>query len=151
MTELSVEKISFHYNKRPVLSEITFDTTGGTFLSLLGPNGSGKTTLLRCLNSILRPNSGMVRLNRQPVPKYTAAELARRVAFLPQRCEMSGLTVFESVLLGRKPFLTGWQATGADLERVDETLDRLELSSLALRPLYRLSGGELQRAAIARL
>jgi len=69
---------------------------------------------------------------------------------MSQRTEVSGLTVFDAVLLGRKPYMD-WQPTAEDFEKVELMLHRLELADKALRPIDRLSGGEMQKVALARV
>lgn len=147
---LQVERLSFQYGRNRILNDISFEVGGGTMLSILGPNGSGKTTLLRCIGTFLTPQQGTVFLNEERLDFLTPEKMAKRVAYMSQRTEVSGLTVFDAVLLGRKPYMN-WQPTEADFEKVEQMLSRLELTDKALRPVDRLSGGELQKVALARI
>lgn len=146
---LRVDRLSFRYGTHPVLSEVSFDAQAGEMVAVLGPNGSGKSTLLRCLNRILRPHEGEVRLGQERLETFSCERLARTVAYVPQRLETAPLSVFEAVLLGRKPYFT-WTAAASDLHRVETALLLLGLDSLARRPTDRLSGGETQKVALAR-
>ncbi|MDO5114259.1 MAG: ABC transporter ATP-binding protein [Planctomycetia bacterium] len=148
---LRVENLSFAYGKTPILSDVSLEVTPGTIQAILGPNGTGKTTLLRCIQTFLRPQSGKVFLRQTPMWEMGSEELARRVAYMPQRLEEAGLTVFDAVLLGRKPYMTSWQVSAQDLQKVEEMLEKLDLTDKALRKLYQLSGGELQKTALARV
>jgi iron complex transport system ATP-binding protein len=146
---LRVEGLSFAYNGRPILKEINFDLEAGKILGLLGVNGAGKTTLLKCLNRILTPAAGTVRLDGKEVGNLSRNETARHFAYVPQKYGEEPLTVFDAVLLGRKPYIR-WEANRHDLEVVEALLYRLDLEHLALRPTHQLSGGELQKVVIGR-
>lgn len=147
---LRVERLSFLYGKNRILDDVSFDVPDGTMLAVLGPNGSGKTTLIRCIASILSPRTGSVRLDDERIDDLSPEILARRIAFMPQRSEASGLTVFDAVLLGRKPYMN-WRPTRDDFEKVERMLRHFDLADKALRPIDRLSGGELQKVSLARI
>ena len=147
---LHARHLSFRYGKHPILNDISFDVAHGTMLAILGPNGSGKTTLLRCIASILKPQTGSVLVNGERIDSLSSERIARLVAYMPQQSESSGLTVFDAVLLGRKPYMK-WQPTAEDFEKVEQMLHRLELADKSLRPIDRLSGGEMQKVALARI
>ena len=147
---LKIQHLDFSYGKRDVLSDVSFEASKGEILAILGPNGSGKSTLLRCLNRILRPKRGEVLLDDQRIGSLTAEKRAQWIAYVPQKLDTAPLSVFESVLMGRKPYFT-WNASKTDLEKVEAILDRLDLTSLARRPVDQLSGGECQKAALARV
>ncbi len=146
---LQVRQLSFHYGRKAVLSDVSFQVQPGEIVAILGPNGSGKSTLLRCLNRILKPQSGTVHLAESNLAGFSPEEIARRIAYVPQRIESAPLSVFDAVLLGRRPYLT-WFASSDDYRKVEEILVRLQLDSLAMRPVDRLSGGESQKVALAR-
>jgi iron complex transport system ATP-binding protein len=123
----------------------------GEWVVLIGPNGAGKTSALRALCGLL-PFEGRVLLDGRDTSSLRRRDVARLVAFVPQSPETPPeLTVGEYVLLGRTPHI-GYLATEGRADRVaaDRALERLELVSFAERPLGSLSGGELQRAVIAR-
>ncbi|MDR1383081.1 MAG: ABC transporter ATP-binding protein [Planctomycetaceae bacterium] len=146
---LQVEHLTFCYRRRETLSDISFDVNAGEIVAVLGPNGSGKSTLLRCLCQILRPQNGAVTLNGERLLSLSAEQIARKIAYVPQRLETAPFSVFDAVLLGRKPYFT-WSPSPTDFQRVEEILYRLELESFAQRPLHQLSGGEVQKTALAR-
>jgi iron complex transport system ATP-binding protein len=146
---LSVAGLKFAYNSHPVLEEVTFDLEPGRVLALMGVNGAGKSTLLKCLNRILKPNSGVVRLDERDLSGLTGRQIARRVGYVPQQQAEDRLTVFDAVLLGRRPHIQ-WAATDYDMAVVDRILSRMGLTSFALRPVTQLSGGERQKVILAR-
>ncbi|MEM0350491.1 MAG: ABC transporter ATP-binding protein [Archaeoglobaceae archaeon] len=145
---LEVEKLSYKYGNREVLENIAFSVKKGEMLFILGPNGSGKTTLLKCLNRILKPN-GAVYIEKVDLRKIPQAEIAKIFGYVPQRGEINSLTVFDAILLGRRPYIK-WNVSDRDIEVVEETIKMLKIEHLALKRLNELSGGELQLVLIAR-
>lgn len=146
---LSVENLRFSYSGREVLSDVNFQVRPGELLAILGPNGVGKTTLLKCFNAIHRPSGGAVMVEGRDVLGMKPDEIALGIGYVAQRSEASRMTVFDAVLMGRRPHL-GWRVRDKDLCIVDSALKRLRLEGLALRYIDNLSGGELQKVAIAR-
>ncbi len=148
---LQVNNISFSYkNGFPALKNISFLSQAGDMLAIVGQNGSGKSTLLKCLNRILKINTGSIRLRETPLHSLSPEQLARIIAYIPQTEEyITDLSVFDTVLLGRKPHIR-YTPTPQDLETVSRLLTRLELETIAMRPLSTLSGGQRQRVFIAR-
>jgi iron complex transport system ATP-binding protein len=146
---LSVQGIHFRYNSSEVLRDVSFDLRPGTILGLLGTNGAGKSTLLKCLNRILRPHRGTVLLDDTEILRLNRNEIAKRMAYVPQRYEQEALTVFDAVLLGRKPHIK-WGPTRQDLMIVQGVLDVMGLAEHALRPVKTLSGGQAQKVVLAR-
>lgn len=146
---LSVQGLKFRYPSRPVFENIDFSVMKGDCLAVLGTNGAGKSTLLKCLNRILQPQSGVVCILEEEVFKLSLTELAQRVGYVAQKHESPRNTVFDAVLLGRKPYIK-WDVTDRDLEVTNQVLKLLELEEYSLRYLDELSGGELQKVVIAR-
>jgi iron complex transport system ATP-binding protein len=146
---LSVDELRFFYRNREVLNEIAFSIDAGEIVAILGPNGVGKTTLLKCLNRILTPRAGLVSLDGEDLYGLDMMEIARRVGYVPQRVETGRLTAFDAVLLGRRPHI-GWDVTEKDLKIVDAIFRRLSMEHLRLAYIDQMSGGELQKVAIAR-
>lgn len=146
---LSVNEITFRYNSHPVLQEVTFDVRKGEILGVLGINGAGKSTLLKCINKILRPSGGSVLVEGTDVLRLSGDEVARRIGYVPQRYNNDDVTVFDAVLLGRKPHIK-WAAEDRDLRVVKRLLTYMGLKDFALRPISTLSGGEAQKVIIAR-
>lgn len=146
---LSVNGIEFRYNSRVILDKVGFSLQRGEFLSILGNNGAGKSTLLKTLNRILPPKKGSILLDDQEVAKLSRRAIALKMAYVSQHCESNRQTVFDAVLLGRKPYIK-WEASAHDLALVQEVLAKTGLEEFALRYLDELSGGELQKVIIAR-
>jgi zinc transport system ATP-binding protein len=140
---LRFERVSFAYGAGPpVLRDVDLDVETGEFVAIAGPNGGGKTTLLRLALGLERPTRGRVRLRAAPV------------AYLPQRAQSvvdAPVTVRELVTAGRaaRAHLLG-PLVRTDREAIRDAIERVGLARLADRPLTKLSGGQLQRAFIAK-
>ncbi|XPS82991.1 HmuV: hemin transport system, ATP-binding protein [Desulfosarcina variabilis str. Montpellier] len=146
---LSVDNIRFSYNSHPVIENISFSLEKGRLLAILGVNGAGKSTLLKCLNRVLRPQTGSVLLGKEDLHRLSQNAIARRMGYVPQQHPQTQLTVYESVLLGRRPHM-GLTVGQTDYAVVDQIIGQMGLTDLALRPVSDLSGGEAQKVMIAR-
>jgi iron complex transport system ATP-binding protein len=151
VSAISFERVTVEAGSRRIVDGVSLAIEPGAWVSLLGPNGAGKTTMLRVLAG-LRRFRGSVRIDGLQLDELGRREAARRVALVPQTPVVPlGMTVGDYVLLGRTPHMGVLAREGAgDRAAAAEALERLELASLAERLLSSLSGGELQRAVIAR-
>lgn len=140
------------YGGRDVLHGVSLHLEEGRFTGLLGPNGGGKSTLLKVVSGVLAPRAGEIFLQGRSLRDYAPRERARLVACVPQRGEApDGMRVRDLVLLGRYARLSFWQGHGRwDMEAVDTALEETDLTRLAGRRANQISGGELQRAFLAR-
>lgn len=139
-----------HKGCPPVLDGVDVTLERGRIYALLGPNGTGKTTLLRLLLGLLRPSAGTILLEGTPLEQLTHAQRARRMAYVPQEAGARfPMTVFEAVLLGRKPHMA-WGPGKDDIARTARVLEELHLENLAERTLHELSSGQRQKVALAR-
>jgi iron complex transport system ATP-binding protein len=134
------------------LADVGLRVEAGTLCVIVGPNGAGKTTLLRAMAGLITPTRGEVTVNGRRLAGMPPAERARTIALLPQRpIAPTGITVREAVAWGRAPHVGRFaRPNSADLRAVDEALARAGAGHLADRSVDALSGGEHQRAAIAR-
>ncbi|MGC8603835.1 MAG: ABC transporter ATP-binding protein [Desulfomonilaceae bacterium] len=146
---LSVQGIHFCYNSVPVLDDISFQLDRGKILAVLGVNGAGKSTLLKCLNRILKPQLGTVLLSGADILTLQRPEIAKLVGYVPQRYDGENLTIFDAVLLGRKPHMN-WGPTAHDIKIVENILKIMGLNEDVLRPVNTLSGGQAQKVIMAR-
>ncbi len=149
---LSAEGVSFSYaDGPPVLSTVTAHIPRGGLVGILGPNGSGKTTLLRLFAGLLRPAKGRVMLDGADLRTFSRAEIARRMAMVPQETQLAfEYTVLEMAMMGRYPHLGAFEIEGpADLAVAREALRATGTQHLESRPFNTLSGGEKQRVVIA--
>ncbi|MDY0341656.1 MAG: ABC transporter ATP-binding protein [Coriobacteriia bacterium] len=146
---LTVDGVAFSYHSAPILDGVGFTVASGQFLSVLGNNGVGKSTLLRCITRVLKPGRGAVYLDGSDIHTLGNNGLARVLGYVPQRTEASHMTVYDAVLVGRRPHIT-WDASRKDHKVVERIIAQLGLEDLAMRPIDELSGGELQKTVIAR-
>ena len=134
------------------LAGVSFAIEAGEVFGVIGPNSAGKTTLLRLLTRVLSPGRGEVWLDGRPVQALPHAELARRVAVVPQEAPRPfPFSVEQLVLMGRYPhgperFFESAQDRAFALAAMRAT----GVEHLAALPLEQLSGGERQRAMLAR-
>ena len=147
---IEVKDLSFSYGSTAVLKHIDFRIEDGEVVSLVGPNGTGKSTLLKCMNRILTPSGGDVFIDGENVRKMNLKRMARFFGYVPQTAlHTFPATVFDTVLLGRRPYVD-WVVSSRNRAIVYEMLIMMDLDHLALRQFNELSGGEQQRALIAR-
>lgn len=146
---LTIQGLEFEYGNKKVLHEIDMDIGKGKVVSILGPNGVGKTTLLKCICRIFSPSLGTITVDGKDVTSISRRELAKIISYVPQRAIPSYNTVFDSVLIGRKPH-TEWAITKSDMKKVEDALQLFGMSHLSLKYLDEISGGELQKVQIAR-
>jgi len=147
---LDVKNISVSYHKDDIILEnLSFKAGKGDIVVLLGPNGAGKTTLLRSINAILKPHKGIVEVENQNVLKMSTGGIAKIMAYVAQRNNAGNMSVFDVVLLGRKPHV-GLKTSPDDFAKVSRVLQQLGLENLTMRRINQLSGGELQKVCIAR-
>lgn len=146
---LSVNQLSFGYGKKQVLQDISFNLQAGELTAVLGMNGAGKSTLLKIISGLLKPSAGELLLEDKSLHKFSKKQLACKIGYLPQNVLSMDCTVFEAVLIGRKPYFSSHPAK-EDLLETARILQLTGLADFADRQMLHLSGGELQRVAIAR-
>lgn len=146
---VQLQNVSFSYGDRPVLEDVSLTIAQGEFLGVVGPNGGGKTTLLKIMLGLLRPARGKVRIFGQ-----SPGTARRRVGYVPQLLHFAPefpATVMDVVLMGR---LADGMAPGPfrepDRLAARQALEQVDMAGMAGRHLEALSGGEKQRALIAR-
>jgi len=143
---VSLDRLSFRYAGVDVLQDVSFDLHEGDFVGIIGPNAGGKTTLLKVILGLLRPDSGSVR-----VFGMSPNEARGLVGYVPQYARFDRSfpirvkTAITMGMLGRGR--TRGAATG---DAVAQALEQVELHGVADRQMGSLSGGQLQRALIAR-
>lgn len=152
---IEVTDLSFSYNRAqpPVIDGMSAAFGPAKLNVIIGPNGSGKSTLARIVIGYLRGYSGVVTIDGDDLKSISVLETARRIAFVPQENPISApLTVRDAVELGRFCYLAGGIYPREEDQRVvDEAIELTGIGSLALKRIDSISGGEKQRAMIARV
>ncbi|OLT45135.1 ABC transporter [Saccharomonospora sp. CUA-673] len=149
---LTLHDVAVSYGSDTVVHDVSLDVLRGQWLAIVGPNGAGKSTVLKAMAGLV-PHDGSVTIDGTDVARLSPSERARHIGYAPQSPALpERLTVTDYVLLGRTPHLGALaRETAHDLSIVEDALDRLDLHGLAGRRLGTLSGGEAQRAVLARV
>ena len=148
---LALERVTIHYDDVLAVDEVSFSVGVGEWVALIGPNGAGKSSLLRAVTGQLR-HHGEILESGVPTRSMSWRERARRTALVPQQPELpAAMAVLDYVLLGRTPHI-GYLGNESvhDVQVCQTLLQRLRLGRFADRPIATLSGGEIQRAVLAR-
>ena len=127
----------------------------GRVLGILGPNGSGKSSLLKLLARVFQPQKGEIEILGDSLASLSQLDVAKRVALVPQETlQVFPFTIAEMVMMGRSPHHQGWGGwhwEDAEDSRVAQAaMEELDVSHLGNRLVTEVSGGERQRAVIAR-
>ena len=148
---VKVEGLSFAYNRAAgdVLHDINFEAENGKCLAILGNNGAGKSTLIKCIDRICPARDGRVIVDGEDVHKMSGSGMAQKIAYVPQSAGAVNMTVFDTVLLGRKPYIK-WDVTSEDREIAAGVIHSMGLDDYVLRKVSELSGGEAQKVMLAR-
>jgi iron complex transport system ATP-binding protein len=149
---IRTDRLSFAYKEAPVLDRLDFHVPASEIFGIIGPNGSGKTTLLKILSGLLRSYHGEVEISGRDIRQYTARELARKIAVVPQETHAAfSFTALEMVLMGRAPYLRGMSLEDdTDIDLARQAMEWTDTLPLAARCIQELSGGEKQRVIVAR-
>lgn len=141
------------------LSDVSLSIPEGQIVGLIGPSGAGKSTLIRCINRLVEPSAGEIRLGAVDLATIGHRELRRqrrRIGMIFQEYSLvERLTVMENVLSGRLGYVPFWRSftrkfPATDIQRAFQLLDRVGLLDQADKRADALSGGQRQRVGIAR-
>lgn len=146
---IEIRDIAFSYGRQKILNGVSFTAQPGKCVGILGNNGAGKSTLITCINRIRTPERGEVIIDGKSVRDMSRNEMARTIAYVAQKNEMSHATVFDCVLLGRKPYIK-WSVSQEDIDLCEAMIRRVGMEQFQVRSLDELSGGELQKVMLAR-
>ena len=150
---ITLDHVSFSYDgKSDVFTDVTCEISSENIFCILGPNGIGKSTLLNAIMDLLPLRSGRVLIDGKPVRDYRRADLAKKVAYIPQTYQMTfPYRVLDLILMGRTPHLNDMnRPSQRDYEKVMEAVESLGLEDLLDRSCTQLSGGQLQMVMLAR-
>lgn len=146
---VTFDHVSFAYQDAPILSDVSFKVSAGEFVGIIGPNGGGKTTLLKLILGFLKPSIGKIEVLGKPPGTATT-----RVAYVAQGLSFDRqfpISVMELVMSGRLSHLP-WHGNFSEEEIAlgMEALTKVGMEKFCDHPFGKLSGGQAQRALIAR-
>ena len=149
---LTVNNVSWRVGNTLILEHINLSIERGKFVGLIGPNGAGKSSLLRCLYRFNQPSAGEVKFNNTDIWQLKSEDYAKQVAVVLQETQSQfNLSIFEVVALGLTPYKTLFSSTTqADKQKIAQAISHVGLESHSTQLFDSLSGGEKQRAFIAR-
>ncbi len=157
---LQIQKLTKKYPTGDLaLTAVDLDIPQGQVLALIGPSGAGKSTLIRCVNRLVEPTSGSVKLKDQEITTLGSRGLRavrRKMGMIFQEYALvERLTVMENVLSGRLGYVGFWRSffrkyPQKDVDEAFRLLDRVGLLHMADKRADELSGGQRQRVGIAR-
>ena len=149
---IDLKNVNVVLKDRLVLEDINFQVKNGSFTALIGPNGAGKTTLIRVILGLQKYISGSVEVFGKPPENL--GKLRNRIAYVPQLRSVDlkfPVKVKDAVLMGRYARLGLFNSPKKkDREIAEEMMSKVDISSIADKPLGKLSGGQIQRVFIAR-
>lgn len=151
---LKINNAEFSYNgKEKIFEGINLSIENKDVLCILGPNGTGKSTLIKCMNGLLKLNSGNILLNEEDIYSMNNTELAKIIGYIPQSHKSTfAFSVFDVVLMGRAPHLTLTSSPGEkDFKIADKALESLGIFHLKDKTYTEISGGERQLVLLARV
>lgn len=155
MNILKLQNVYFNYQKNKnnfFINNVNFEVNPGDFITIVGANGSGKSTLLKLIANLLQPQKGEIFFNKKNIKTYDIKEIAQNIAYVQQNvATYLPFSVFEIIQMGRTPYLNWFGVeTQQDKDLINQAMERVEIAHLANNGINQVSGGEAQRAFIAR-
>lgn len=145
---------TFAYNSKDnIFEDINFKIDNGDVFCILGANGTGKTTLLKCLNGLMKINSGEIFLKGQDIYSMNHSEIAKNIGYIPQMHNSTfPFTILDVVLMGRAPHIDVFSSPSKqDMKIAKKSLRSLGIYHMREQPYTEISGGEQQLVFIARV
>ena len=140
------QNLAFAYG----LHGVSFQLEPKGFVAIVGPNGGGKSTLLGIMSQLRHPYSGVCQFQGVEIREWRRANLAKKLAFLPQSVKVEfPFTAEQVVFMGRAPYAGGWFESDADHKAVARAMEITDVKHFAQRDFRSLSGGEKQRVILA--
>jgi iron complex transport system ATP-binding protein len=149
-----IKDLCFSYptSEKPVLSRLNLNVGECDIVAILGRNGTGKSTLLNCMLGLLKPQSGSILLSGKDIKEMNERQIASVTGYVPQTYIASfGYSVIDYVLMGCASRIGLFSKPGkSERQDAQAALSELRIEDLADKPYTEISGGERQKAAIAR-
>ena len=150
---LDFETVSFDYDGREILHDLSFSVVPGETIALVGSTGAGKSTIARLILGAYAPASGRILLDGRDLSGISPAELHRMIGVVPQETQLFNDTIGYNIAYGRLDATQDEIRDAARLAQIDDFIDGLEegYETLVGERGLKLSGGERQRIALARI
>tara|TARA_B100000212_G_scaffold148734_1_gene111783 strand:- start:3246 stop:4019 length:774 start_codon:yes stop_codon:yes gene_type:complete len=152
MENLKLENFSAGYRNQVILQNINLSVHSGEWLGVIGPNGSGKSTLIKGLLRLIKTFKGKIYLKNKNIKFFSSKRISQTIAFLPQELNSNlMITVSQLVALGRSPYKKFWEfdLNKYDNEKINESLNLVDMYNLKNNLISQISGGQRQRAYLA--
>ena len=153
MEIINIKKLNYSYGKKEVLKELSLDIDKNKLTGIIGPNGCGKSTLAKNIIKYINGKFESFKIMDTDIRELTHKKIAQLISYIPQKSIIiPNISVFDYVLLGRFPLLkNSWSNySEKDYEIVENNINLLNIKELRDRNIETLSGGELQKALLAR-
>ena len=153
MAIINIENLNYSYGKKEVLKELSLDIDENKLTGIIGPNGCGKSTLAKNIIKYINGKFESFKIMDIDIRKLNHKKIAQLISYIPQKSTIiPNISVFDYVLLGRFPLLkNSWDNySEKDYEIVENNINLLNIKELKDRNVETLSGGELQKALLAR-
>ncbi len=153
MAIINIKKLNYSYGKKEVLKELSLDIDENKLTGIIGPNGCGKSTLAKNIIKYINGKFESFKIMDTDIRELSHKKIAQLISYIPQKSTIiSNISVFDYVLLGRFPLLkNSWDNySEKDYEIVENNINLLNIKELRDRNVETLSGGELQKALLAR-
>lgn len=153
MAIINIENLNYSYGKKEVLKELSLNIDENKLTGIIGPNGCGKSTLAKNIIRYINGKFEYFKIMDIDIRQLSHKKIAQLISYIPQKSTIiSNISVFDYVLLGRFPLLkNSWDNySEKDYEIVENNISLLNIEELRDRNVETLSGGELQKALLAR-
>ena len=153
MAIINIEKLNYSYGKKEVLKELSLNIDENKLTGIIGPNGCGKSTLAKNIIKYINGKFESFKIMDTDIRELTHKKIAQLISYIPQKSIIiPNISVFDYVLLARFPLLkNSWDNySEQDYEIVEKNINLLNIRELKDRNIETLSGGELQKALLAR-
>ena len=153
MAIINIEKLNYSYGRKEVLKELSLDIDENKLTGIIGPNGCGKSTLAKNIIKYINGKFESFKIMDTDIRELTHKKIAQLISYIPQKSIIiPNISVFDYVLLGRFPLLkNSWDNySEQDYKIVEKNINLLNIRELKDRNIETLSGGELQKALLAR-
>lgn len=150
--DFKVTNLSFSYDKKTLLNNVSIDLKSKDILAILGPNGAGKTTFLKCILTLLKIKEGEVSIDGESLLTKKSSEVWDLIGYIPQAREVhSNFLVEDMIMLGRSNHISLFKLPNEeDIKIVNDVIEDLGIEFLRGKYCNQISGGELQMVLIAR-